>query len=42
MTEAHATDGSMTRIDFHFPVRKRSQKQIDMPTMCAVAKIQAQ
>jgi hypothetical protein len=34
--------GSITRIFFHFPVRNRNQKQIDMAKICRVTNTQAQ
>src|SRR5262249_16919056 len=34
--------GSITRIDFHLPVRKRRKKQIAIAKMCAVANHHAQ
>ena len=36
------TAASITRIVFHFPLRNRNQKQMDMARMCRVTKTQAQ
>src|SRR5262249_4125539 len=41
-TLSSANPGSITRIDFHFPLRKRNQKQTLIPMMCAVANTQHQ
>src|SRR5262245_33468166 len=35
-----AAPGSMTRMVFHFPPRKRNQKHTAMPQMCSVANSQ--